>query len=208
MSLTELRAQILAAALPQLAFEGVTDKAVARGALTAGLPMEEAVRAFPGGVAEMIRFWSQTSDRVMLAELERLEPKPQRLSDRIATAVRLRLEADADHREAVRRTASYFALPWNATLALQCLWATVDAIWYAVGDSATDFRWYTKRATLAAVYGATLLCWLDDESENNEATWAFLERRISEAMELTTLRSRLSSRFTRPGHWRRPRPQY
>ena len=208
MSLTELRAQILAAALPQLAFEGVTDKALARGALASGLPLEAAVRAFPGGVAEMIRFWSQTSDRMMLAELERIEPKPQRLSDRIAKAVRLRLEADADHREAVRRTASYLALPWNATLALQCLWATVDAIWYAVGDSATDFSWYTKRATLAAVYGATLLCWLDDESENNEATWAFLERRIGEAMELTTLRSRLGGRFTRPGHWRRPRPQY
>ncbi|MFZ1415033.1 MAG: COQ9 family protein [Defluviicoccus sp.] len=208
MSLTELRAQILAAALPQLAFEGVTDKALARGALASGLPPEAAARAFPGGVAEMIRFWSQTSDKMMLTELERIEPKPQRLSDRIAKAVRLRLEADADHREAVRRTASYLALPWNATLALHCLWATVDTIWYAVGDSATDFSWYTKRATLAAVYGATLLRWLDDESENSEATWAFLERRIGETTELITLRSRLGARFTRPGNWRRARPQH
>ncbi len=208
MSLNDLRAQILAATLPELAFEGVTDKALVRGALDAGLAPEAAGRVFPGGVAEMIRFWSQTSDRTMLTAIEALAPKPQRLSDRIANAVRLRLEADADHHEAVRRTASYLALPWNTALALQCLWATVDAIWYAVGDSATDFSWYTKRATLAAVYGATLLCWLDDESENSEATWAFLERRIGEASELTTLRSRLSARFTRPGHWRRPRTQF
>jgi ubiquinone biosynthesis protein COQ9 len=208
VSLTELRAQILAAALPQLAFEGVTDKALVRGALEASLAPEAAVRAFPGGVVEMIRFWSQTSDRTMLAAIEALEPKPRRLSDRIAKAVRLRLEADANHREAVRRTASYLALPWNAALALQCLWATVDAIWYAAGDSATDFSWYTKRATLAAVYGATLLCWLDDDSENSEATWAFLDRRLGDAAELSTLRSRLSARFTRPGHWRRPRSQF
>ena len=204
MSLHELRTHILVAALPQLAFEGVTDKALARGALDAGLAPEAAVRAFPGGVAEMIRFWSQTSDRAMLAAFDALDPKPQRLSDRIAKAVRLRFEVDADHREAVRRTASYLALPWNSTLALQSLWATVDSIWYAVGDTATDFSWYTKRATLAAVYGATLLCWLDDDTENSEATWAFLDRRIGEAMELTTLRSRLGSRFSRPSHWRRP----
>ena len=41
---------------------------------------------------------------------------------------------------------------------------TVDAIWYAAGDSATDFNFYTKRGLLAAVYGATMLYWLDDRS--------------------------------------------
>lgn len=207
MSLQELREQILAASLPQLAFEGVTDKALRRGALDAGLPVDSVSRAFPGGIAEMIRFWSQTSDRRMLAAVQALDPRPQRLRERIAAAVRLRLEGDAEEREAVRRAASWLALPWNAALALACAWETVNAIWYAAGDTATDFSWYSKRATLMAVYGATLLCWLNDDSDNRAATWAFLDRRIDDAMTVTDVRAHFATRLGRRPHWRRSRSQ-
>jgi ubiquinone biosynthesis protein COQ9 len=70
----------------------------------------------------------------------------------------------------------------RVALAAGSLWRTVDAIWYAAGDTATDFNYYTKRALLAGVYGATLLHWLDDRSEDSTATWAFLDRRIAEAL--------------------------
>jgi ubiquinone biosynthesis protein COQ9 len=64
----------------------------------------------------------------------------------------------------------------STPLALQLLYRTVDAIWYAAGDTSTDFNFYTKRATLAGVYSSTLLYWLNDRSEGSEATWSFLDR--------------------------------
>ncbi len=62
-------------------------------------------------------------------------------------------------------------------LGLKLLYRTVDAIWYAAGDTSTDFNFYTKRATLAGVYSSTRH-WLNDRSEGSEATWGFLDRRI------------------------------
>jgi ubiquinone biosynthesis protein COQ9 len=93
-------------------------------------------------------------------------------------------------------------------MAAECLYRTVDAIWYAAGDTATDFNFYTKRGLLAAVYSSTLLYWLDDTSEDSAKTWAFLDRRIAEVMKVPRMLSELGDRIGRivgdlPGPWRR-----
>ncbi|HEY5598497.1 MAG TPA: COQ9 family protein, partial [Kiloniellales bacterium] len=107
-----------------------------------------------------------------------------KMRDRIAVAVRTRLELLAAHREAVRRGVAFLALPINAPLGLKCVYRTVDAIWYAAGDTATDYNFYSKRLLLAGVYSATLLFWLNDASEGSAATWAFLGRRIAEVLKV------------------------
>ncbi|WP_374298103.1 COQ9 family protein, partial [Sphingomonas sp.] len=88
---------------------------------------------------------------------------------------------------------SFLAMPLNAALALKLLYRTVDAIWYAAGDNATDFNFYTKRGLLAGVYSATLLYWLNDRSQDCADTWAFLDRRIEEVMQVPKLLGRLGS---------------
>ena len=52
------------------------------------------------------------------------------------------------------------------------------------GDTSDDVNWYTKRATLSGVYSATVLFWLGDDSLDNQATWEFLDRRISDVMRI------------------------
>jgi ubiquinone biosynthesis protein COQ9 len=56
-------------------------------------------------------------------------------------------------------------------------------MWRIAGDTSTDFIHYTKRMTLGAVYGSTLLVWLDDASEGSSETAAFLDRRIDDVMK-------------------------
>lgn len=177
--LQELQQRVLHELLHEVAFDGWTDKALRRAALAAGLAPEDGMRAFAGGIDEAIRFWSATGDRCMLAGLEARDLAGMPMRERIALAVRTRIGTDAGHREAVRRLLAYLALPWNAALGARCLAETVDAIWHACGDTATDLGWYTKRASLAAVYAATVLYWLDDESEEGAASWAFLDRRLA-----------------------------
>jgi ubiquinone biosynthesis protein COQ9 len=46
----------------------------------------------------------------------------------------------------------------------KAIWGTADRIWTALGDTSDDLNWYTKRATLSAVYGSTVLYWLGDDS--------------------------------------------
>lgn len=105
-----------------------------------------------------------------------------KIREKIALAVRTRLAQQAPHREALRALASFMALPAHAGVAVCALWRTVDAMWHAIGDTSTDFNYYSKRSLLAGIYGSTLLVWLDDRSEGAADTLAFLDRRIDNAM--------------------------
>jgi ubiquinone biosynthesis protein COQ9 len=178
------RERLLHAALAHVAFDGWSEASLKAAARDLGIPIERALNAFPGGATELVAFHSEMADRDMLAALGREPLSEMRVRDKAALAIRLRLEANIRHREAIRSGLTYLMLPQNAALAAKLLYRTVDAIWYAIGDRSTDFNFYTKRGLLAAVYSATLFYWLGDKSEGCSATWSFLDRRIDEVMRV------------------------
>jgi ubiquinone biosynthesis protein COQ9 len=190
-----VRAAIVDAALPHVPFDGWTQGVLQLGAADAGHDKVMALRVFPGGAVEAIAFWSQLADRRMLEELDRRDLAGMKVRERIATAVRVRLEQTAAHREAVRRALGLLALPLNAGKGPALVWRTVDAIWYAAGDTATDFNYYSKRGLLAGVYSATVMYWLDDRSEGFANTWSFLDRRIADVMRVPQALGALQKRL-------------
>ncbi len=184
---------IVEAMLPHVPFDGWTAKALAAGVEDAGFDPSAAPLAFPGGMVEVAEHFSALADKRMMAELEKRKVGELAVRERISLAVRVRLEQNAENREALRHLLSYLALPTNAPVALKCLYRTVDAMWHAAGDTATDFNFYTKRATLAGVFSTTVLYWLNDTSEGFENTFAFLERRIENAMTIGKAGGRLGA---------------
>lgn len=193
--IARLRLEIVEAALPHVAFDGWTVRAMRRGAADIGQDRAAADRAFPYGAADMVAAFSGLVDRRMAAALETRGLSGMKVRERIATGVRVRLEIYAPHREAVRRGLAVLALPQNAATALRCLYDTVDAIWRAAGDDATDYNFYSKRILLAGVYGSTVLYWLDDRSDGFADSWAFLDRRIAEVMRIPRLTGRFKSLY-------------
>jgi len=185
------RRLLLAATLPHVAFDGWSMAAMRAGAHDAGMPEADVRRLFSGGPDELVRFFVAEADRTMEEELARRNLGNMRIRDRIATAVRVRLEQHDANREAIRRALALQALPQNGPGGLRALYRTVDAMWHAAGDTATDFNFYTKRMLLSGVYMATLLYWLDDKSEESSDTWAFLDRRIDNVMQIQKTRGRL-----------------
>lgn len=199
------RRRLLDATLPHVSCEGWTRTAIGMGAEDAGMVPGESARLFPGGPAEMVSFFVSQGDRAMLDELSRIDLDSMRVRERIAAAVRIRLSLAAGQREAVLKAVVLQAGPPG----FKSLYRTVDAIWRVAGDTATDFNFYTKRILLAGVYTSTLLCWLDDNSQDHEATWEFLDRRIGNVMALQKLRGRTwlprpASVIARMAHCRRP----
>lgn len=186
------RDRLLLAILPHVPFDGWTDATFRAGAADCGLAAVAVRRFFPGGAGEIIGHFSEWADRQMVAGLGDQDTGDLRLRERVALAVRLRLEILAPHREAVRRTLSVLALPTNAVLAMRSLYRTVDTVWYEVGDRSADFNFYSKRALLATVVSSTTLYWLDDATEDCEASWGFLERRIANVMRIPALTQRVS----------------
>jgi ubiquinone biosynthesis protein COQ9 len=184
--------RLIAAMLPDVAFDGWTRRTLRNAAGRAGIPVEEAMALFPRGAPDLLAAFSHWADRRMLERLDAAALEPLSLSRRIALALHLRFEVLAPWREGVRRGLSVLAMPQNASLGLRLLYDTVDAIWHGVGDHATDFSFYTKRATLAGIYTAAVLYWLDDRSPGFLDIEAFIERRLLDLHRLGGLRERLA----------------
>jgi ubiquinone biosynthesis protein COQ9 len=189
----EIRDRLADAVAAEAVFEGWSQAALLAAASNIGLPSGEAARLFPGGPVQVLAQLSERFDRRTVADMERAGVDAMKMRDRIRSAVRIRLENHAGNRESVRRGLALLSLPFHAGLALKLLYKTVDAMWYAAGDTSSDFNFYTKRATLAGVYSTTLLYWLNDRSESSEATWGFLDRRIDEVMAFEKFKARLKS---------------
>ncbi len=151
---------------------------------------------FPGGPVDMVETWCDLADRRM----ETMPVAGERLADRVRALIARRLEESRPCKEAVRRGLAVLATDAGASFRTAA--RTVDAVWHAAGDKSADWSWYSKRAILAGVYGSTLLFWLRDDSEADEATLAFLDRRLAGAGRIGRLRRRGGAvlRRLRPGH--------
>jgi ubiquinone biosynthesis protein COQ9 len=189
------RRKIAAAIGEHVAFDGWTDRALQAALTDLGLPADAGWRAFPKGMGEIVAFHLAEADRRLAASLAKTDLSGLRVRERVALGVRLSLEGGK--REAVRRTLLYLALPGHGAIAAKALARSVDTIWRAAGDTATDFNYYTKRGLLAGVVMATTLYWLGDDSPGGEASWRFLDRRIADALRLGTLPTRVSESVRR-----------
>jgi len=105
--------------------------------------------------------------------------------------MRIRLELEAPYKEAVRKAMSFYTLPKHAAQGVQVVWKAVDEMWWCCGDESVDFNYYTKRASLAAVYSATMVYWLNDESEGAEETILFYRRRLIDVIKAVKARKEL-----------------
>ena len=180
LPLAELRPRLVAAMLPDVPFDGWTALARDAAAYAQGVDRDIAAMALPDSAA-MVDADIAHADTLMVAAMG--DVSGLKVRDRIRLALRSRLEAASADREAVRRALAVLAQPQHAGLAARSLWRTADTMWRAAGDTATDFNHYSKRAILGAVYSASLLYWLDDDSDDHEATWAFIDRRIDSIMK-------------------------
>ncbi len=188
-------ADIIPALLPNVSFDGWTTRALRSAMVSLGRPPEDAVLLFPGGAAEMIEAYCAWADQDMIESAQAADLAAYRLPARVRAIVALRFERNRAHKEAIRRALAILSLPQNAPLALRLTARTVDAIWFAAGDHSADFAWYTKRAILAAAYGATLLYWLTDTSDDDVETMRFFDRRLAGIARIGKIRRGFEARM-------------
>ena len=174
---------LLQAALAHVPFDGWSDATFQAAIADSGVSPGVAWAVCPRGAVNLALAYHDAGDHAMLKGLRAADLEGMRFRDKVALAVRLRLEAVEDT-ELVRRGLTLFALPQYAADGAQAVWGTADRIWTALGDTSDDINWYTKRATLSGVYSATVLYWLGDDSDGHEATWDFLDRRIENVMQI------------------------
>lgn len=178
----DFRDRLLAAALPEAAFDGWRAGTLVKAEKAAGLPEGGAGLACPSGVVDLLDHWHLRADEAMERALAAQDLAAMKIREKVAAGVLARIDAvSPENREAARRAAHRLALPDAAPRAARMVWRTCDRIWRAIGDRSTDGNHYSKRAILAGVFASTFAVWLDAEEEADVE--AFLDRRIDNVMQ-------------------------
>jgi ubiquinone biosynthesis protein COQ9 len=187
------QAAALDAMLPLVPLYGWTTRALVETLKEAGMDASDAAWRFPGGAPEMIEvFFALSLERAV----SRAGPEiagEMRLGKRVRAVVAALLAELSLHKDATRRAMSWLILPRQAGLSTRLMAALVDGIWHAAGDQSSDFSWYTKRASLAAILAPTLLFWLHDMDFDNETTLAFFDRRLAGLSAIGQARARVQT---------------
>lgn len=189
----EIRDAILKAALKIAPFEGWTNLTLKRAVREAGYPDGAEELYFENGVSDLLDHWSTALNTQTEQEIGKLDLAALKIRDRVTQGVLLRLQAIGPHEEAARRASSRLILPDLAATGMHQIWNAADMIWRAIGDTSTDANYYSKRAILSSVIGATLPIWLSDQSDDKAAARAFLDARIENVMEFEKLKWRVKN---------------
>lgn len=184
--------KLLDAALMHVPFDGWSEATFRAAIADTGMDTGLARSICPRGAVDLALAFHQRGDRAMVERLKSTDLSGMRFRDKIATAVRFRLEAVED-KEAVRRGTTLFALPHHAADGAKAVWGTCDLIWETLGDTSDDINWYSKRAILSGVYSSTVLYWLGDGSPDHKATWEFLDRRIDNVMQFEKVKAQVNA---------------
>jgi len=179
----KIQDDILKAALPSVAFDGWTMALLEDAARQAGYESAMVGAVFPGGLIGALEHFSLMMDGEMMARLKDVDPESLRIRDRVRTAVFERFKALQPHKEALRRSMMFWAVPTRKPRAAKMVWHTADIIWDWAGDTATDYNRYTKRGLLTGIIVSTTFAFLDDNEDSElQATQDFLDRRIENVM--------------------------
>ena len=196
----KLRKDLIRAMLTHVPFDGWTWEAMEQGAVdinferkkTSSLRIKIFKDLFKNGPIDFIDIFSEIIDLEVKENYNLIELKPERVPEKIKKIIMIRLNLCQRYKEAVRSSISLTAMPVNARASLKILYRTCNSIWRIAGDKSTDFSFYTRRISLAAVYTSTLLFWLNDNSSNNVETEYFLERRLKDISMISSLKKPLS----------------
>lgn len=191
MDIEQQKQDILVKALVNIPFEGWSLDTFRAAAIECGHDPLVVDALFPQGLHDTLKTFSLWADTQTLKVLKMIDTADMRIRDRVMMGVQKRIDILTPHKEAVRESAKILSRPQYLRLGTQITWDCADMIWTWAGDTATDYNRHTKRGLLSGVIGATMLYWLQDDSDNSEKTSLFLERRIENVLFIGKNASRI-----------------
>ncbi|XP_026028399.1 ubiquinone biosynthesis protein COQ9, mitochondrial [Astatotilapia calliptera] len=195
----QLQARILTAALEFVPLHGWSMEAIAAGAESLGLSSASTGMFEKGSGDLVLHFIAQCNAQLteILAEqhnqVQLGQAEPKKTADFIRDAVETRLRMYIPYIETWPQAMSLLLLPHNIPDSLKHLSTLMDDIWYYAGDRSTDMNWYTKRAALTGIYNTTELVMIQDSSPDYQDTWAFLDNRIQDVVNMATTAKQVQS---------------
>ena len=196
----QIKIDLIRAMLTHVPFDGWTWEAMEQGAIdisfekkrTSSSRIEIFKDLFKNGSIDFIDVFSEMIDLEVKQNYDLVDPKPERVPEKIKKMIMIRLNLCQKYKEAVRSSIALTAIPTNAITSINILYRTCNSMWRIIGDKSTDFSFYTRRISLATVYTSTLLFWLNDKSNDIVETELFLDRRLRDISKISRLKKPFS----------------
>jgi ubiquinone biosynthesis protein COQ9 len=176
----EPEASILASALDHVPVHGFTQDALTLGVRSAGYPDISTTALFPKGAFSIVLYHLVTQRLALKDRVQFPTEMGVGRKVRALTLARLRANADPNILPQWQQGLGLMSLAENIPASLKELANLSDEIWFLAGDVSVDASWYTKRASLSAVYAAAEMFQTTDQSTEFRDTEAFLDRRLDE----------------------------
>jgi len=193
----EIKCEILDMALEEVHEHGWTRAAVAASATKLGHPSVVSGLITRGGVDLVLHHVNSSNKKLdiwMEQEVRRITAdgnKKLPIGKFVRSAIIERLKMNTSFIKSGRWTEALALSASNPQVAcesLGCVQQLCDDIWYRAGDTSTDYNWYSKRITLAAVYTSTEVFLLQDNSEDYSDSWQFLDRRFEDLQAMPNMK--------------------
>ncbi|KAK4452071.1 COQ9-domain-containing protein [Podospora aff. communis PSN243] len=181
---TPTESAILSAAYAHVPTHGFTPSSLALGARAAGY-LDISTSIFPEGAFSLIRWHLYTQRTALAGKKDSIAGfESMGLTERVEALTWERLIGNKDVVGRWQEALAIMAQPTYVPASVKELAQLADEIWYLAGDVSVDPTWYTKRASLSAIYAASELFMTNDRSPDFSETRQFLRRRLSEAGEI------------------------
>ncbi|KAK4246343.1 COQ9-domain-containing protein [Corynascus novoguineensis] len=185
---TPAEAALLSAAYHHVPSHGFTPESLALGARDAGL-LDISPSILRDGAFSLIRWHLHTQRASLAGKAEKLaaaeKDKPMTVAEKVEALTWERLKGNVEAGIVGRwqEALAIMAQPSYVPTSVKELAQLADEIVYLAGDVSVDPSWYTKRASLSAIYAAAELFQTTDQSPEFRETRAFLRRRLDEASQ-------------------------
>eukprot|EP00118_Oscarella_pearsei_P010626 m.66277 g.66277 ORF g.66277 m.66277 type:complete len:339 (+) comp35376_c0_seq6:45-1061(+) len=195
----DIKKRLLDLAIEFVPEYGWSKEALSQAAKTLGFP-SVAHGLIPRGGIDLILYFEKKSNKQIVDDFYPKSPRAgtdeqtPNVSTFLADIIQARLTLIEPYIDKWPQALALKAQPWYIEDAFTNLGLLVDDMWYLAGDDSTDMNWYTKRASLAAIYSSAELYYLQDGSSDRQNTQAFIQKRMDNFKALMKARKKIESR--------------
>ncbi|KAK9454124.1 COQ9-domain-containing protein [Dipodascopsis uninucleata] len=169
--------KILTAALKRVPEFGFVKDSIVYGCRDVGL-LDTTHAGFHNGVMDLIRYHLYTQRQKLSSIASKINEDDPIYYSRVEKLCIERLKGNFPIISRWTEAVAVMTLPPNLPISMLELSALSDDICFYAGDKSTDFDWYIRRASVAAVYSSAELFMTQDQSPDFQQTWDFVRRRI------------------------------
>lgn len=193
MNQKEIQEQILAAMLLTVNQWGWSQEVLDQTTCNLGYPAGMSLVVFPEGLDQVLKSINQYFDQQMIKQFQKKHEITLRTHEKIRMMLQIRLEAMQPYYQSLIKISKYYAHPIRFSIMAKCLWKTVDEMWHLVNDKSLDYNYYTKRGLLYRIHSATLIYWMNQNSDDLIPVLDFMDRKFKNISKFSKLKAKITN---------------